>query len=217
MDIKTETEAVLMRYPALVYCEEKNELQGVLFIGQNDSYGLRISLNPYPTSFPIVYETEERIPKKVHRHIYTDTKSCCFTTQAKAQILLNSKITSLTLFISEILIPYLQNNSYYEINRRYKTEEYSHNRFGVIEGYRDILRTNNDFAIAELILNRIKGIKLRNQDLCYCKSGKILKNCSDKTHRQAYRDFRKISRETLQNDLGTSFAPYFNKLKNGGF
>ena len=217
MDTRKEIEDVLHKFPTLAYCDKKNELYGELNATKNDIYGLRVDLNPYPASFPIVYETDERIPKKVKRHIYTDTKSCCFTTQAKAQILMKTSITSLSLFISEIVIPYLQNNSYYEINKCYKTDEYSHNGFGIVEGYQDILKTNNKLAIAKLVLDRINGIKLRNQDLCYCMSGEKLKNCSNKTHRQAYRDFKKVSRVTLQNDLVSSFTPYFNKLKNEGF
>jgi hypothetical protein len=211
MDIKKEIEDVISRYPTLSYNSEKNELLGELEVANLDFYDLRIDLNPYPKFFPHVYETEDRIPKKVERHIYTDTKSCCLTTQAKSQVLLSTKIKNLTLFIKDIVIPYLQNNSYFEINKEYKTDEYAHNGFGVIEGYRDILQTNNDLAIARLMERRIKGNKLKIYHLCYCESGNELKKCNNSKHNKCYTDFKKIDKEVLQNDLVKVFIPYFKR------
>lgn len=201
MDIKTQIEEVLKNYAGLSYDEINNSIDGELFISEDDSYDVSIHLEPYPRHFPRVYETGERIPPKVSRHIYSDTKSCCLSTQAKAQILLKTKISRLHSFIKEIVIPYFQNNSYFEINGKYKTDEYAHDKRGVIEGYRDILQTNNDYLIARLIAGRIKGQKLRLHDLCYCGSGLSMKKCNNYIHYKCYKDFRKIETDVLMNDI----------------
>jgi len=201
MDIEHQIKEVLNHYSGLFYNEINNSIEGELFISEDDSYDVSIHLKSYPRNFPQVFEIGDRIPPKVSRHIYSDTKSCCFTTQAKAQILLKSKVSTLYLFIKEIVIPYFQNNSFFEINGRYKTDEYAHDKIGILEGYRDILQINNDYLIAKLIAGRIKGIKLRIQDLCYCESGLTMKKCNNSKHYRCYKDFRKINTEVLLNDI----------------
>lgn len=201
MDIKTQIEEVLENHSGLSYNEINNSIDGELFISEDDAYYVSIHLEPYPRHFPRVYETGERIPPKVSRHIYSDTKSCCLTTQAKAQILLKTEISTLHLFVKKIVIPYFLNNSYFEINGRYKTNEYAHDKTGVIEGYRDILQTNNDYLIARLIAGRMEGVKMRLHNKCYCGSGVSMKKCNNYLHYKCYKDFRKIDKNVLMNDL----------------
>lgn len=201
MDIRKQIEEVLRYYSGLSLNDNNNSIDGELFISEDDSYDITIHLEPYPKHFPRVFETGERIPPKVSRHIYSDTKSCCLSTQAKAQILLKTQISSLHLFIREIVIPYFQNNSYFEINGKYKTDEYAHDKIGVIEGYRDILQLNNDYLIARLIVGRIEGVKLRLHDNCYCGSGVSIKKCNNYTHYKCYKDFRKIDKDVLMKDI----------------
>ena len=210
MDIKTQIEEVLKNHSGLSYNEINNSIDGELFISEDDSYDVSIHLEPYPKHFPRVFETGERIPPKVSRHIYSDTKSCCLSTLAKAQILLKTEIRTLHLFIREIVIPYFQNNSYFEINGKYKTDEYAHDKSGVIEGYRDILQTNNDYLIARLIAGRIEGAKMRLHDKCYCGSGISMKKCNTYSHYKCYKNFRKIDIDLLKNDI-TIFLELMNK------
>lgn len=201
MGIKQQIAKVLSHYPELYHAEINNSLNGELFISASDSYDVSIELGAFPERFPVVYEVGERIPREVHRHTYSDTGSCCLTTQAKAQILLKTKITSLYLFVKDIVVPYFQNNSYYEINGKYKTEEYSHNGLGIVEAYGDILQTDNYRNIAQVILYHARGNKkLRLHDTCYCGSGQSFKRCHNGKHFECYKDFRKIENETLQND-----------------
>ncbi len=201
MDIRKQIEEVLRHYSGLSFNENNNSIDGELFISEDDSYDVSIHLEPYPKHFPRVFETGERIPPKVSRHIYSNTKSCCLSTLAKAQILLKTEISTLNLFIKEIVVPYFQNNSYFEINGKYKTDEYAHDKSGVIEGYRDILQTNNDYLIASLIKERIKGKKLRLHDLCYCGSALSMKKCCDYQHYICYKNFRKVDINVLINDI----------------
>ncbi len=207
MDLKQQIQEVHNHYQNLYYNEINNSIKGELLISKGDSYDVSILLAPYPILFPQVFELSERIPRKVTRHIYSDSGSCCFTTQAKSQILLKTKITSLYLFVKEIAVPYFKNNSFYELNGNYKTEEYSHNTMGIIEGYRDILQTNSNLNIARLMMQRIERKKLKIHDLCYCGSGQILKKCNRGEHSICYKDFRKIEIDLLKNDM-----VYFLKL-----
>ena len=208
MDISKQIKQVQQTYKTLKYSAQVNELSGELFISPLDSYNIVINLESYPTSFPHVYEVDERIPKKVERHIYTDTGSCCLTTKANAQIMLKTKIKTLKLFIEQIVVPYFMNNSYYELNGKYKTDEYSHNGLGVIEGYRDILKTTNDMAIAYLIYHRVNGKKLKIHAPCYCGSKQALKKCCNGKHDKAYRLFRLIEKDVLAEDFLNFFKPY---------
>jgi hypothetical protein len=212
MDINHQIDELLTKYPTLSYSTNEKELIGELFITDNDSYYVRITLDNYPNEFPAVYETEERIPKKVERHIYTDSGSCCLTTRAKAQILLCTKVKTLSIFIQDVVIPYFQNNSYFEINKKYKTDEYSHNGYGIIEGYKDILQTNNDLLIAQLMAKRIEGQKLKIQNPCYCGSGAKMKKCSSGKHDQCYREFKMIDKELLTHDLRRYFIPHLKAI-----
>lgn len=207
MDIKSQIEEVLAHYRGLSYNEINNSIDGELFISKDDSYDISMLLAPFPKHFPVVFEMGERIPRKVTRHIYSDTGSCCLSTQAKAQVLLKTQITSLYLFVKEIVVPYFQNNSFFEINGHYNGDEYSHNKMGIIEGYRDILQTNNDLQIARLIYNRINHKKIKLHAPCYCGSGLSIKKCNHARHYICYKKFRKIDLEVLQNDL-----PLFAKI-----
>tara|TARA_R110002096_G_scaffold278936_1_gene473091 strand:+ start:36 stop:671 length:636 start_codon:yes stop_codon:yes gene_type:complete len=201
MDISREIEAVLTKHKGLVHHLNSNSLSGELFLPDGDCYELVIELDSYPKFFPKVYETGGRIPVKMDRHMYTDTGSCCFTTGAKSQILLKTKITSLLKFVDEIVIRYLENNSYYEINNEYCYEEYDHGSMGVVQSYQDILEITDAKSIGILMLQRLKNKKLSIRDLCYCNSGQSLKKCNSGLHCKNYRLFRMIDKDVLYNDL----------------
>ena len=207
MDISQQIIEVERNFPLLIFSPEKNEFSGEIFISETDSYQIRIDIKSYPKFFPGVYETEERIPNKPDRHIYTNTSGCCLTTNAKAQILLKTKIKSLNLFVKDIVIPYLQNNSYFEIHKKYKTSEYDHHHQGVVDSYKDILQINDELIIAKTIYHRLNNPKLKIHQPCFCGSGIKLKNCSRSAHDKAYRDFKLIDKELLEFDFRQNFYP----------
>lgn len=213
MEICKQINEVERCFPSLTFSPEKNEFSGELNISDSDSYQIRIDLNPYPKLFPYLFETEERIPIKPDRHIYTDTGACCLTTKAKAQVLLKSKIKTLKDFIKEIVIPYFQNNSYFEINKKYITDEYAHSYQGVVDSYKDILKINDELIIGKTIYNRLNNPKLKIHHQCYCGSGVKLKNCFGSLHDKAYREFKLIDKEILKVDLYHNLIPL---LKNKG-
>ncbi len=204
---------VVENYPNLTFDPIANTLYGSIAVDSEDYYDISIELSPYPENFPVVYETGERIPKKASRHIYSDTGSCCFTTNAKAQILLKTAIPNLEDFIKEIVVPYFLNNSYYELHGRYFDEEYSHGPKGVVEGYRDILQISDDLRIAKIMLDYLKDGKLNVHQKCYCGSDIFLLKCKNGIHDKCYRNFRKVNREQIRVDLHTHF---YKHLKQTG-
>ncbi|MDM1397845.1 hypothetical protein HX049_11715 [Myroides odoratimimus] len=203
MDINDQIKQVLQKHKGFKLVKDSCILYGSLLISEEDSYEVEINFKNFPACFPIVHELDDRIPKKVERHIYSDTGSCCFTTRAKADIFLETQIFTLLDFIDKIVIPYFENNSYYEINGRYHGDEYSHNKQGVIEGYYDILGITDILPIYRLILNRLKGQKIKLKDGCYCGSKEALKKCNNGLHERKYRNFRKIKKDTLLIDCVT--------------
>ncbi|MRT17512.1 hypothetical protein F3C99_11155 [Vitellibacter sp. q18] len=195
--MENEIQKVLEKYQELKYEKEKNILSGILNISSGDSYEVLIKLDSYPRFFPVVFEMGGRIPRKADRHIYTNSGSCCFTTRAQSQILLKTRIRSLLQFMDEIVVRYFENNSYFEINKRYFGEAYNHGIKGVVEGYQDILGVEDLQLIFKVIGQRIKNLKINRNDLCYCESGRKLKRC----HGESYRNFRKIEREVVVSDF----------------
>ena len=183
---------VLNKYPTLSFNSERGILSGEIF----DDYKLDIYLNDFPNRFPKVFEVEKRIRRKADRHINSDN-SLCFTTLTKENLYLNTKVKTLLDFIDLILIPYLQNNSYYELNEKYMFDEFSHNiNISTYETYVDILKIKNPYIILNLIQDRINfKKKYRPNDTCYCGNDKI-KQCS--THYNCYKEFSKLDKNILE-------------------
>lgn len=201
MDIKKEIAEVLSLYNELVYDNDKIELAGKIRVAKQDYYNVVIDLTNYPNRIPSVRETLYRIPRKLDRHIYLPSGNLCFTTRAKADILLKTKIKSLKDFILLILIPYFRNNSYFEIHKHYFKTEYSHGVLGLIEAYRDILKINDAYKIARVIFDRTEKKNFGFKDKCYCGSGNSFKKCMNGKHDRAYREFKLIDDRTLKDDL----------------
>jgi len=199
MQMNDEIEKVLQKYPTLKHDEVSNTLIGTLSPFQNDNYELRIELKNWNHKFPEVYETGERIPNRLDRHIYPQG-NFCFTTQAKEQILLGTLIKKLVHFIEYILIPYLKNNSYYEIKEKYKFGEYSHTE-GILEGYKEILEIDNVDLIINVLSDYIRGKRLTSKHNCYCGSKQGFEKCTSRKHQKAYKKLQYIQLETLALDF----------------
>src|SRR5690606_27322696 len=131
---------------------------------------------------------------------------------AKEQILIKSKVKSLTSFISLIVIPFFQNNSFYELNKRYKEGEYSHGVPGIIEAYQDILKLKNKNQVAD-VLGNIIGKQLINSSSCYCGSELPLRECKGGIHKSAYNEFKLINDELISQDLYQRINPFIREVK----
>ena len=203
MLIEEQINEVLDCHNGLVFNSSSNTLEGELFLPDGDSYDVLINLNNYPRIFPTVHEIGGRIPKKMDRHVYPDSGSCCFTTRAKSQILLKTVVKSLLDFIDKILIRYLENNSFYELNKHYYTEEYSHGKLGIIEGYKDILQIDDTIKVAKTLINVAKSKKLIIHQNCYCDSGRRLRKCLRGKHLNNLRKLYMVDKDILMQDLNS--------------
>lgn len=191
---------VILSQPGLTYHEKSKCLVGQIQIDEDDSYSVIIDLSIDSEKFPRVLETGERIPQTMDRHKFPQTDVCCLTTEARAQILIRTKIRTLSSFVDLIVVPFFQNNSYYEINRTYLQGEYSHGPVGIIEGYQDILKIENPWVIEKALNNRLAAVnKNRNSNMCFCGSGKSLRACEG--HLSAMRHFKMIDISVIQKDL----------------
>ncbi|MHB1105011.1 MAG: hypothetical protein ACYCZ2_01505 [Lutibacter sp.] len=210
MVFKNEIVSALKVHNGLKFNSDKNELNGKINLPSGDNYNIKIDLSPYPRFFPKVYEMDGRIPKKVDRHIYTDSGACCFTTGAKSQILLKTKVESLLIFLNEIVVKYFENDSFYEINGHYFTEEYAHGSLGVVEAYMEILEVKSVDIIGYLIVERLNDKIISDKDLCYCNSRVQLSKCNKGKHSKNYKNFLLIEKDVLKNDLA-HFKNVINK------
>ncbi len=195
MQMDGSIKKILSKYPFLEYNKGKKSFVGYIYLDEDDKYHLLIDVSNFPNNFPKVIELDERIPRKADRHINKDN-SLCFTTPINEEILLKTKVKDLELFFQHILIPFLANNSFYEINKVYKFGEYSHHPiYSLYETYRDILNIDNFELIATVLKKVASGKKYRPNELCYCGSGIKIKNCNN--HEEGYRDIKKLSSERL--------------------
>jgi hypothetical protein len=199
---ENQIETALNEHPFLRYDSSKRMFSGTLIIDShdNDSYSVEIYIDCFPTTFPLVREIGERIPPKADRHKYKDDY-CCLTTSAKEQILLKKRIFTLSEFISMVAIPYFQNNTFYEINKRYLFGEYSHGIKGLIEAYKEILGLNCSKSVEKVLIDYAIGNWLSKNQPCYCGSGKLLNNC----HLINYNDLCLLSMNFIKQDLNLIF------------
>jgi hypothetical protein len=207
-DSERDIKCVLVQHPKLTYNEDSKCFTGALIVSGDDEYEVKIDISNIPHRLPVLYELGDRIPNKPDRHKYDGTDICCVTTRAMGQVLLKKEIKSLLDYIHRLAIPYLQNNSFYELNGKYVMGEYSHGLDGVVEAYFDILNIHEIHAVLYVMKSRLNGVKIRIHDPCYCGSGKKLKSCGN--HDTCYRLFRLIDVSIIEVDcrsLLTSIGP----------
>jgi hypothetical protein len=201
MEIKNQIAEVLEKHIGLRYSQSENLLVGELFLPDGDSYEVLINLIGFPESFPEVHETLGRIPIKMDRHMYPGSSSCCFTTRAKSQIMLKTKIFTLLDFVDEILIRFLENNSFFEINKHYFGDEYSHGKKGIIEGYKDILKIDDTIKVSQAVIHAATNKSLKQHQNCYCGSGRRLRKCNNGKHIIYFRNLFLLDKSILKSDL----------------
>lgn len=147
-----------------------------------DSYTLKIIAIPeYPSRFPLVFETEGRIPLNIDWHVYPSDGHFCVSSVPE-EILICRKGISLHSFIEDHLIPYLFNQKYREENGFFLKER-PHGMKGNIQFFTEIFKTEDLIKIAKN-LNFIKQRKEpKRVNQCFCGSGLKYRKC----HREAYK------------------------------
>src|SRR5690606_27063771 len=97
-----------------------------------------------------------RIPRTSDRHCYSEEGSLCFTTPPIEEILLKTRIRRLSDFFDEILVPFLTNNSYFEINGEYKSETFAHGKIlSLLQTYKKLLLLDD----AQTVLSTLRSLE----------------------------------------------------------
>lgn len=185
-NLKEDVESGMKEYPSLHLSNKDGKLivQGIFTAHKGkieiEDYELEISFPPkYPYDLPTVIETNEKIPRTVVRHVFSDTNSLCFGNPQDVFRVCKNGIT-FTFFLEKILNPHLCREYVREIQKSYPTGERSHankGNEGIWEGYYEIFNTyDKSWILNELYQMLSHTLYAKNQQ-CYCNSGKKYKRC----------------------------------------
>ena len=157
-----------------------------------DTYQIKIkAVINYPYSFPLLFETEGRIPRNVDWHIFEQTGNCCIASPPEEIIICNSSLNLISFIDNQV-----KNYFYSQIFRNqngYFLKERSHGSKGWIEFFEETLMTDNIFNI-EFGLNQIiEGKKIDRVSICFCGSGKKYRKC----HKKSYDILSKLSLDNV--------------------
>ncbi len=185
-------------FPALNVSIENDVVfvRGNLSLPENvDEFSIEIELkDDYPNSVPIVREIGGRIPHG-KRHTFTNGNCCLFVREEKWKHY--PKGTKLIDFIENVVVPYFLAQSYFEITNKWLWGERSHGIYGIIEFYKEELKTDDLNLIVKFIEYLAKPT-LKKYRICYCGSGKKLQKC----HYNVLKNYRiKISQDVANDSL----------------
>ena len=117
-------------------------IRGVLLLPEGiDEFIIEIELlEDYPKSVPIVRETGGRIPYG-KRHVFTHGDCCLFVREETWKHY--PKGTTIIDFLNKVVVPYFLAQAYFEITGKWLWGERSHDIYGIIESYKEELKTND--------------------------------------------------------------------------
>ena len=141
----------------------------------------------FPYRFPKLFEVGDDIPREADWHKYPDG-SCCITVEPD-EILRCKFGISVSDFIKKYAIPYLANQYHRKHFGKY-LNEYAHGKYGLIEYFTELMKTDDRALWNEYIYYAlgIKKVDTERNEQCLCGSGVKFKKC----HIPVFEDIRKI-------------------------
>ncbi|MEX2565816.1 MAG: hypothetical protein WD431_07740 [Cyclobacteriaceae bacterium] len=196
---KKEALAIESKFPELKFVETESGIPtivGELILRDEkgeriDSYEIEIVCShSYPQSFPLVFETKNRIPYNIDWHVHTDGNACLCTWPE--EMIYCRKGINLETFVDKHVVPYFFNQKYREIHGFFLRER-AHGNVGNTDFFKEKFRTSN----LKLVVNFLEYIKSnpepnRTND-CFCGSGNKFRKC----HRSEFREFKELSVQTI--------------------
>jgi hypothetical protein len=162
--------------------------------GEVDRYNVQISFpKNYPKRFPLVIETDNKIPRIPDRHVNSDDTLCLAVLPEELKIARNG--ITFKYFLDKVLVPHLGRETYYNIEKIYPDGEYEHGKIGIWKYFEEIFNvTDKQFIINELkvIVNHNKMLE-RNVE-CICGSGLKFKKC----HLVIWNKVLEVGRENIK-------------------
>lgn len=165
-----------------------------------DRYRLELRLpSDYPWSLPTVWETAERIPREIDRHIYPKNGALCLGVAEELWLAMNGNF-SLDRVLDIPVRNYLIGNSLIEQGQEWPTGDRSHGVPGVVEFYASLLGTKDELALLRFLFSFLLG-KVKGHRPCPCGSGSILRKC----HMEGMRQLGRLPRELVRYTADTLF------------
>ena len=199
VQFENEAKTLIKQYPGFKYHESESdppELTGQVVLNDLagipiDKYNIKIVCSDiYPLRFPLVYETDGRIPVNTDWHVFADGHMCICS--FPEEILECNKGITLFSFYQNHVIPYFFNQKHREL-QGYFLKERPHGNKGNIEFFQETFKTKNVTQIANLL----GFIKLNREPLrvesCFCGSGEKYRKC----HRAVFRTFKPLPPKVL--------------------
>jgi hypothetical protein len=155
-----------------------------------DRYSLELKLPPdYPKSLPTVWETAERIPREMDRHVHPSNGAICLGVAEELWLAMNGDF-SLDRVLDIPVRNFLIGNSLVEQGQDWPSGDRSHGVQGVIEFYETLIGIKGERALL-LFLRSFILKKLKGHWPCPCGSGSILRRC----HMEGVRQLSHLPRE----------------------
>ena len=162
-----------------------------------DRYAIELAFPyDYPDSDPVVRETGGVLPKTLERHFNFDGSACLFLPDARwrrcppncpIDRFIEGPVRAFFLWQAHLSLTGQQPPS----------GDWKHGRAGILQFYEEELGTS-DIGVIGGSLRRLASDHLSENDSCYCRSGKTLRDC----HFQQVQKYReRIPRRMVKNSL----------------
>jgi len=180
--IKEIGNAVAKHQPELVVTAEEGyvSLEGRFVVsapmGPYDFFDVRVGIFPsFPRAEPIVFETGDRIPKEVDRHIFPTNGDCCLGVWE--EWLLTTPDQTFETFLTGAMHDYFVSQTYFEVKGKWPFGERPHGMAGVLESFAELLGVENDTVIIADHLRLLTRNTVKGHVRCPCGSGRKLRQC----------------------------------------
>ncbi|MBO3099498.1 hypothetical protein [Gelidibacter pelagius] len=133
----------------------------------------------YPNAIPEVKEVSKNIKRDWDFHI-SENGICCLAIPHKLILAERSGIV-LIKFYQDFIYPFFVNHQHKLKTGKYVNGEFEHHEKGILQFYREELKTNDLKFTKKIIEAAIGRIKIGNNDQCpICNTGKYKKCCKAK-------------------------------------
>lgn len=140
-----------------------------------DRYSLELRLpDNYPRSLPTVWETAERIPREIDRHVYPNG-ALCLGVAEELWLAMNGDF-SLDTVLDIPVRNFLIGNSLVEQGQPWPSGDRSHGLPGILEFYASLLGTKDERSLLRFLVSLLRE-KVKGHWPCPCGSGRILRKC----------------------------------------
>ena len=202
--LRSELENAIKYFPLLNIAETNGELS---LIGEIelihpiekeiiDTFSVSIAFPPaYPSCFPKVIETSQKIERIANRHVFVDTNTLCFAVVAEERMKCRNEI-NLLWFLNTVLVPRLAEEYRVNNGERY-SHEYSHGPKGDLEFYSEKFKTQSPVEVIRLLKLILVGGFPKPFEKCICGSDLKFKKC----HRMIFEDLKLLGDNFLSYEI----------------